>query len=106
MVEILENLKPLRRHNASIIFGAFFSVAALVLLTVIALLVLQDSKIFAYCAGAVVALGGTVAASIVLSHSTLKSSEFLSMVPSCTLLATIRLSAPQMLLPSQPPKTL
>ncbi|MEK7471791.1 MAG: ATP-binding protein [Patescibacteria group bacterium] len=75
----MENLKPLRRHNASIIFGAFFSVAALVLLTVIALLVLQDSKIFAYCAGAVVALGGTVAASIVLSHSTLKSSEFLSM---------------------------
>lgn len=59
------------------IFGAFFSIAALTALTTITLLLIQDDLTIAYGGGALIALLGALVASIVLGHSTLKASEFL-----------------------------
>jgi len=74
----MDNLKPLRRHNASVIFGAFFAVFALAALSLITLLAVQDNRIIAYAFGATTAVLGSLCAAVVLGHSTLRSSEFLA----------------------------
>lgn len=74
----MENLKPLRKHNASVIFASFFSVFVLTFLATITLQVLFDNIAIVYGGGAVVLIFGLVVASIVLSHATLKAGDFLT----------------------------
>lgn len=74
----MENLKPLRRYQATQIFGAFFIVVVLAALTAVTLLSVLDKPVYAYASAAGIALVGAFVAAIILGKSLLAPTDFLA----------------------------